>query len=354
VNGSCQNIDERRVLSFTLVDAYADSDIGVLHNGDIIDLSVTPNISVRADVCPGSDIESVKFLLNGSLFRTENILPYMIAGDNNGNYTRWNVQPGVYTIRAIPYSGNNATGIAGIYKEITITVIDGPVFCLEDIMEVSSFTLINSATDAVIGPLVDGAVIDLSVTGPINVRANVCNENNIESVIFKLNGRRYRIENYSPYALAGDNPARNYHTWNVQPGVYTILATPFSNNNGSGTAGTPLSITITIISTSTVAKMNDGEDITNEPAEDETILKAYPNPFADILTIEFSLPEDSRAKLEIFNLTGQRIAELFEGDVKAFEIKKVEFAPEKVSSGILVYRLQTEKGTFFGKAVIAR
>ena len=39
MNGVCQFVDERKVLSFTLVDATTDQDIGTLGDGDTIDLA---------------------------------------------------------------------------------------------------------------------------------------------------------------------------------------------------------------------------------------------------------------------------------------------------------------------------
>ncbi len=343
--------DYRQVTGFTLVDAAADQDLGPLLDGDTIDLSVSPSITVRANVCLDDSIESVKFLLNGNFHIMENLLFYTIAGDNGGNYNPWNVQPGVYTIRAIPYSGNNGAGIAGTYHEITIVIIDGTQPCQVSDIAVTSFTLVDATLNTDIGPLADGAVIDLSATGPINVRANVFCGEHIESVKFGLNANSsFRIENIAPYALAGDNNS-NYYNWNVQPGVYTITAAPYSGNNASGTSGTPLSITVTLIE-SALKMSGEGSLNSKESAEDEISLRAYPNPFKDRLAIEFSLPEDSKARVDVFNAAGQKIATLFEGDVKAAEMQKIKFIPGTISGGMIIYRLQTEKTTRHGKAVM--
>jgi len=336
----------REVTSFTLVSADTDADLGTLVDGAVIDLSITGPINIRANVCLEQNIESLLFQLNGNDYKTENIPFYTIAGDNNGNYLPWNIQPGVYTIRAIPYSGNGAGGIPGIFHEITITIVG----CGAGERKVTSFTLIDATTDTDIGELVNGAVIDLSITGPINVRANVCAEANVESVRFLQNGNQFRIESEAPYAYYGDNSG-NYHNWRPQPGVYTIKAIPYSDNNGVGTAGTDLSVTFTVIGSA--AKM-DGAEHLSIVTDEATQLSAYPNPFTDRLNIEFTLAEDSRVKLEIFNLEGKRITELFEGNVKAGELQKYEFTPDKLADGMILYRLQTKSGAYFGKAVLTK
>lgn len=89
-------------------------------------------------------------------------------------------------------------------------------------------------------------------------------------------------------------------------------------------------------------------------SENELTINAYPNPFSSNLNIEFTLPEDSRAKLEIFNLSGQRIATLFEGDVNAGEPQLFEFNPATSCHCMFIYRLQTEQGSYYGKAVMVR
>ncbi len=67
-------------------------------------------------------------------------------------------------------------------------------------------------------------------------------------MVFGLNGNaRYQIENDSPYALSG-NTGANYHPWNYSMGSHTLTATPYPQRNGSGTAGTGLTVSFTIVS----------------------------------------------------------------------------------------------------------
>jgi len=50
---------------------------------------------------------------------------------------------------------------------------------------------------------------------------------------------------------------------------------------------------------------------------DKITLSILPNPFKDQTEIRFTLPEDSRVSLEVYNLYGARIATVFEGVAKA-------------------------------------
>ena len=117
------------VTGFTLVNAASDTDIRSISEGEVVDLSVEgTSLNIRADVSTsGSNpIESVRFDFVGQTnFRTENVAPYALGGDNSGNYkvvTQFN-STGSYSVTAIPYSGNNRSGIQGASVTINFTVV---------------------------------------------------------------------------------------------------------------------------------------------------------------------------------------------------------------------------------------
>lgn len=83
-------------------------------------------------------------------------------------------------------------------------------------------------------------------------------------------------------------------------------------------------------------------------------INAYPNPFNETLSIAFMSAEDTRVKLEIFNLAGQRVAQVFEGDVQGGVGQQFEFTPEQAVEGMYIYRLQTSGRSFYGKAVMVK
>jgi hypothetical protein len=113
---------------------------------------------------------------------------------------------------------------------------------------VASFTLVNADTDLDIGPLSGGATINLATlpTRNLNVRANTTPAV-VGSVQFGFDGNpAYRTESSAPYALAGDTGG-NYAAWTPALGSHTLTATPYSASGATGTPGTPLTATFTVI-----------------------------------------------------------------------------------------------------------
>jgi hypothetical protein len=112
---------------------------------------------------------------------------------------------------------------------------------------VTSFTLVNADTDQAIGTLVDGGTIDFSLLGTrnLNVIANT-SPSLVGSVRFAYDtDSDYRLENGAPYALEG-NAGADYYSWTPSLGGHTLTATPYSQSDAGGTAGTPLAIRFTV------------------------------------------------------------------------------------------------------------
>lgn len=116
------------------------------------------------------------------------------------------------------------------------------------------FTLINADTDQPIAshdPLVNGAVLNL-VTLPtqnLNIRANT-SPATVGSVQFGLDAdSSYLVESVAPYALAGDTSG-NYNPWTPSLGQHTLTGTPYTAAGAGGTAGTPLTVTFSVVNQS--------------------------------------------------------------------------------------------------------
>ncbi len=64
----------------------------------------------------------------------------------------------------------------------------------------------------------------------------------------------------------------------------------------------------------------------------------YPNPFNPSTKIGFALPRESKVKLEVFNVLGERVAVL-KDEVMPAGVHVVEFNATGLSSGVYFYRL---------------
>ncbi|MBN1999711.1 Ig-like domain-containing protein [candidate division KSB1 bacterium] len=84
----------------------------------------------------------------------------------------------------------------------------------------------------------------------------------------------------------------------------------------------------------------------------------YPNPFNPTTTIYFELPESGPVKLQLFNITGQIVRTLINGNTQAGMHKIIWDATDeqgnKVPSGLYYYQLITKDKTFHKKLVLLK
>jgi hypothetical protein len=66
----------------------------------------------------------------------------------------------------------------------------------------------------------------------------------------------------------------------------------------------------------------------------------YPNPFNPSTTLQFSLEKDGWATLRIYNLLGQKVATLFEGNGQAGRLYNATFNASGLASGVYIARLE--------------
>jgi predicted GH43/DUF377 family glycosyl hydrolase len=90
----------------------------------------------------------------------------------------------------------------------------------------------------------------------------------------------------------------------------------------------------------------------NVPAAFE-LAQNYPNPFNPSTTITFELPARSRVKLTVFNILGQQVVTLAEGEMDA-GYHEVKFDASHLPSGVYLYRLHAGNHTEVRKAVLMK
>jgi len=79
----------------------------------------------------------------------------------------------------------------------------------------------------------------------------------------------------------------------------------------------------------------------------------YPNPFASRTTIGIALPESGHLTLEVFDITGRRVATLFDGALEA-GTHEVSWDAQRLPSGTYVYRAQAGGQVLTQRALVVR
>ncbi|WP_372648712.1 T9SS type A sorting domain-containing protein [Draconibacterium sp.] len=80
-------------------------------------------------------------------------------------------------------------------------------------------------------------------------------------------------------------------------------------------------------------------------------LKVYPNPFTDKVTFEFVSGVDAYGVLEIYNITGQKVARILDRPVEAGVMNRIEYAPEHGVTGMYLYRLDLDGKLQMGRII---
>ncbi len=150
-----------------------------------------------------------------------------------------NLEPGVFfdELRV----SSNSPDMSRSTALFELTVIEGP--------RVTGFTLYDADADQPIGPLVDGAVLDLAdfpLGTNFNIEATVGSVP-VGSVVFDFNGDpNFRTESKAPFALGGDSNG-NFRALDLPLGVNTLNATPFTLSGGNGESGLANAISFEVI-----------------------------------------------------------------------------------------------------------
>lgn len=284
-NGPCDPF----VYGFRLVDAVRDVHIQYLFSGDQPDLTFLPTdrLNIQTLVWPGG-IDKVDFDLNAGTFVNEDKnAPFYMAGDNGyGGYFQYVFSPGNYYLNVTPVD----QGVSGRAKLIDFQIIQTP-------LSITGYSLIDALNDVIIGPLNEGEVVDLSTIGTdrLNIIAHTYPEK-IGSVDFTLNhGLFTQYDNNPPYCLARNNIYGGYYQYTFAPGVYTLMATPWSGSHASGNTGIPDSISFTVVSNAARLAFADTE------------VRIFPNPFENILNLHIRTHENTEANLRIFTSDGREV-----------------------------------------------
>jgi len=150
------------------------------------------------------------------------------------------------------------------------------------------------------------------------------------SYIYEIPENSYDNVSTFPYSTMAFHSGYSY----TPDSVLTIIVT------GGVVPGSAVSVETWVYSdTLTATGLTDFE---NNIPSDFVLYQNYPNPFNPSTTIQFSIPEQSYVKLEIFNSLGEKISTLISEILSAGTYKyeyNASLAGTKVTSGAYFYRL---------------
>lgn len=113
---------------------------------------------------------------------------------------------------------------------------------------------------------------------------------------------------------------------------------------------TPSSYVVELPETETYLKI---DNIFTVELNEFTLLSNYPNPFNPITSIRYNLKTNSEVTITIYDLLGNVINKLFKGTQNAGS-KKINWnatnnAGDQVSSGVYIYKIETNNSSNFGR-----
>jgi hypothetical protein len=122
-------VEGPQVTGVTLIDADRDQPIAAfdpMQDGQVINLALLPTdqLNIRADTDP-AQVGSVRFSLDGAV-STENVAPYALRGDTDGDYNGWTPALGAHRLEVTAYTQPNAGGLAGQALVLDFEVVDDP------------------------------------------------------------------------------------------------------------------------------------------------------------------------------------------------------------------------------------
>ncbi len=143
------------------------------------------------------------------------------------------------------------------------------------------------------------------------------------------------------YSLSGET---------IQPGYGPIVEIPIEDTH----LGLYIREVILVDEDGQFIPTNITETQPSTPLPKEYALSQnYPNPFNPVTEIKYALSKDSYVKLEVYNVVGQKVATLVNGEQKA-GYKTVRWDAGSFSSGIYFYRLQAGSYTEIKKMVLMK
>jgi hypothetical protein len=218
------------------------------------------------------------------------------------------------------YEGEQGTYPAALFM---FGQMEGKVWPYPNTAAVTSFTLIDAETNKAIGVIQAEDTIRPAGKA-INIRADL-SVTTADSVIFELNDQTYTRKT-APFAIGGTeapvNP-RDFKPFAIQPGRYTLKATPYVTINRRSVAGNSSSISFTLLN------------------EDTTEWQVYPNPFTTTLVLRSSA--GGSVDVQLSDALG-RICYRKQHQVRN-ETLEIHLTAPELAAGVYFLKIEDRSGT---------
>ncbi len=146
------------------------------------------------------------------------------------------------------------------------------------------------------------------------------------------------------HTVWNNNLDRNYSTTGIMNHTRHI-ALEYSFANNYPPSATPIHDGLAIRITTDAPDQYTMTDESVLPSSGVSLRQNYPNPFNPETVIEFSLPQRSKAALEIFNVRGQKVKTLVDCELDIGEHRYVwdgrDASGKHIGSGVYFYRITT-------------
>lgn len=286
------------------------------------------------DFNTGEPVQAVVsvFKLNGGRFRpfkstrTDSLGNYLVENLEPGNYIvfakpRLPYLPGYYKADTVAFRWRDADTVVvnenGIVENININLVTRPD---------TGFARITGYVKTIYGEPVSGALV----------------------LTYNLNGE------VVAYSISQNDGS--YQIENLVAGDYTLVvdATEYENASSDNSvslnySNNPSTSKDLYLSPESTTGVKGGSSIPNN----YSLSQNYPNPFNPSTQIRFTIPEKAHVKLEVFNLIGQKVADLINGEMNAGEYS-ITFNANGLSSGIYLYRLQAGNFSSVKKMILMK
>lgn len=128
---------------------------------------------------------------------------------------------------------------------------------------------------------------------------------------------------------------------NVETRYITILVTGSEGNDWTDF----WEVEVYGYSTTSVDDSNDDEKLDEQQEQtlptDFAVSQNYPNPFNPSTNVEVSMKKDASAKLTVYNLLGERVLDVFDGQLTA-GVHEININAAGLPSGVYVYKLDVD------------